>query len=260
MVIGRDVDSTTQEEWVFFLDESAKTVPWPYLFRWNDGIVWHWHLLVNLGIYRSPSYLRKLSLSALWRWRGMAVSALCNIVLWFLVSRGCLEHFLELSVSTPRMEWHKSFTFFLQHIHIFQVFESHCVHCLALKCIFFMWTFIARVITHQTFVLMKTSWKRLEDVFRLRLQKMFSRRLNKTNIFALVIHLQKTPSRRLQDVLVKTNIFVPDIRLQHVFKTSCKNVKTYLRHLQDVLKMWCITDIFWWYHWYHWCILKVNNG
>ena len=237
MVIGRNGGSTTQQEWILLSVESAKTVSWPYLFRWIDGIVWLWHLLVNLGIYRSPSHLRKLSPSALWGWRGMAVSALCNIVLGFLVSRGCLEHFLELSVSTTRMEWHKSFTFFLQHIHIFQVFKSHCVHCLALKCIFFMWMFIARVITHQTFVLMKTSWKRLEDVFRLRLQKMSSRRLNKTNILALVIHLQKTPSRRLQDVLVKTNIFVPGIRLQHVFKTSCKNVKTYLRHLQDVLKM-----------------------
>ena len=88
---------------------------------------------------------------------------------------------------------------------------------------------------------MKTSWRRLEDVFRLRLQKTSSRRLQdvliKTNIFVLVLRLQKTSSRRLQDVLVKTNIFVLAIRLQDVFKTSCKNVfKTSSRRLQDVFK------------------------
>ena len=40
--------------------------------------------------------------------------------------------------------------------------------------------------SQQTFVLMKTSWKRLEDVFRL--------------------CLQKTSSRRFQDVFIKTNV------------------------------------------------------
>ena len=60
--------------------------------------------------------------------------------------------------------------------------------------------------TQQTFVLMKTSWRRLEGVFRFRLQRTSSRRLqdilSKTNMFALALRLQKTPSRRLQDVLV----------------------------------------------------------
>ena len=68
---------------------------------------------------------------------------------------------------------------------------------------------------------MKTSWRRLEDVFRL--------------------HLQKTPWNRLQDVLIKTNIFTLVIRLQ---KTSWSRpiysswpyvFKTFSRRLQDVL-------------------------
>ena len=63
-----------------------------------------------------------------------------------------------------------------------------------------------------------------EDVFRLLLQKTSSRRLQdilmKTNIFLSII--------RLQDVLIKTNILVLSIRLQDVFKT-------FSRHLQDVL-------------------------
>ena len=93
-----------------------------------------------------------------------------------------------------------------------------------------------------------SSWKRLKVVFCLRLQKTSSRRLQdvlmKANIFLLIIRLQKTSSRRLQDVLVKTNIFVLSIRLQDVFKirfqdvfkTSCENVfKTSSRHLQGVL-------------------------
>ena len=80
-----------------------------------------------------------------------------------------------------------------------------------------------------------------EDVFRLRVQKTSSRRLQdvliKTNIFAILIRLQKMSSRRLQDVLIKTNIFVLFIRLQDVFKTSSRSLaKTSSRHLQDVFK------------------------
>ena len=48
-------------------------------------------------------------------------------------------------------------------------------------------------------------------------------------MFASALRLQKTSSRRLQDVLVKTNIFVLAIRLQDVFKT-------FSRRLQDVFK------------------------
>ena len=51
----------------------------------------------------------------------------------------------------------------------------------------------------------------------------------KTNIFLLIIRLQKTSWRRLQDVLVKTSIIVLSIRLQDVFQM-------FSRRLQDVLK------------------------
>ena len=92
-----------------------------------------------------------------------------------------------------------------------------------------------------------------EDVFRLCLQRTSSRRLQdvmiKTNIVALLIRLQNTSSRLLQNVLIKTNIFVLAIRLQAVFKTSSRRLakrtsrhlqdvfETFWRHLQDVFKM-----------------------
>ena len=122
-------------------------------------------------------------------------------------------------------------------------------------------------------------WRRLEDVFRLRLHNPSSRRLDqdeyirlshtssedvlvKTNIFVLAIRLQdvfktssrrlakmssrrlaKTSSRRLQDVF-KTS----SRHLQDVFKTSCKNVfKTSSRRLQDVLQKY-LQDVFKTYH------------
>ena len=91
---------------------------------------------------------------------------------------------------------------------------------------------------------------------RLRLQKTPSRRLDQDEY----VRLSLTSSRRLQDVLVKTNIFVLAIRFQGVFKkfsrrlaktfarilqkTSCKNIfKTFWRRLQDVFKRSC-KDIF----------------
>ena len=52
------------------------------------------------------------------------------------------------------------------------------------------------IISQQTFVLMKTCSRRLEDVFRLRLQKTSSRRLGQDQY----IRLGYTSSRRLQDV------------------------------------------------------------
>ena len=77
--------------------------------------------------------------------------------------------------------------------------------------------------------LLPSSWK---DVF-----KTPSRRLIKTNIFALALGLQKTPSRRLQDVLVKTNIFVLATCLRDFFKTSSRHLEDVLqRYLQDVFK------------------------
>ena len=92
-----------------------------------------------------------------------------------------------------------------------------------------MWLSIFEDLTQQTFVLMKTSSRRLQDV------------LIKTNIFAFLIRLR----RRLQDVLVKTNIFVLDVclqdvfqkRLRDIFKTSCKDVfQTFSRR---IIKLKC---------------------
>ena len=98
--------------------------------------------------------------------------------------------------------------------------------------------------TQQTIVLMKMSWRRLEDVFRLHLQKTSSRSLQdvliRMNMFALALRLQKTTWRGLQGVLVKTNIFVLAIRLQDV-------IKTFWRRLQDVLQ-WYFKDVFKAYH------------
>ena len=117
-------------------------------------------------------------------------------------------------------------------------------------------------------------WRRLEDVFRFRLQKTSSRRLQdvliKTNMFALALRLQKTSSRRLdQDQYIRLghtssrrlqNVFkTSSRRLQDIFKTSCKNVfktssrrlqdvlKTSSRHLQDVLQRY-LQDVFKTYH------------
>ena len=62
-----------------------------------------------------------------------------------------------------------------------------------------------------------------EDVLKTSFVFVFRRRLQdvliKTNMFALALRLQKTSSRSLQDVLVKPNIFVLAICLQDVFKT-----------------------------------------
>ena len=68
-------------------------------------------------------------------------------------------------------------------------------------------------------------------IFRRRLQDV----LIKKNIFTLIICLQKTSSKRLQDVIVKTNIFVLVTRRQELFKTSSRRLaKMSSRHLQDV--------------------------
>ena len=112
---------------------------------------------------------------------------------------------------------------------------------------------------------LKTSWRRLEDVWARqiywswprRLEDVFWRRMIKKDIFVFRRRL-KPSSRRLdqdkyvcvsltssEDVLVKTNIFVLVICLQDVIKTSCQDVfKTFSRrlaktsswHLQDVFK------------------------
>ena len=95
-------------------------------------------------------------------------------------------------------------------------------------------------LAQQTFVLMKTSW----NVFRLRLRETSSRRLQdvliKTNIFtlpnifvlAIRLGVFRTFLRRLQDVLQKRlqDIFkTSSKRLQDIFKTSCKDI--FSRHI-----------------------------
>ena len=83
--------------------------------------------------------------------------------------------------------------------------------------------------SHQTLILMKTSSKRLDqDEHIHHIQDV----LLKTKIFVLAIRLEdvfKTFSRCLQDVLQK--------RLQDVFKTSSKHLQDVLpRRLQEVFK------------------------
>ena len=92
--------------------------------------------------------------------------------------------------------------------------------------------------------------------------------LIKTNIFALVIrlqkascktafktslrHLAKTSSRHLQDVLKTSSKHPQGVlprSLQGVFKTSSRRlVKTSSRHLQGILKTFSLLDIFKTYH------------
>ena len=84
-----------------------------------------------------------------------------------------------------------------------------------------------REITQQTFVLMKTSWRRLEDVLRLRLQKTSWSK----PIYSSCPYVFKTSSRRFQDVfqdVIKTS-------RHKVLKTSRKYVlKTSWRRFEDV--------------------------
>ena len=95
---------------------------------------------------------------------------------------------------------------------------------------------------------LRTSWRRLlssssEDVFK----TSWSRRIYSSKSYAF--------RRRLQDVLIKTNIIALVICLQDVFKTSCQDffkmssrslAKTTSRHLQDVFKSFSrrLQDIF----------------
>ena len=98
------------------------------------------------------------------------------------------------------------------------------------------------LLSQQTFVLMKTSRRRLEDLFRLR--------------------LQKTSSRRLQDFLIKTNMFALALRLQktscsrpiysswpYVFKTSSRRFQVVLQiYLQGFFKRYHQVKLFLWTH------------
>ena len=79
-------------------------------------------------------------------------------------------------------------------------------------------------------------WRRLEDVFRLRLQKTSSRCLDQDEH----VRLSLTSA---EDVLVKTNIFVLAIRLQDVFKMTSRRFqdifKTSSRRFEFVFKTSC---------------------
>ena len=94
------------------------------------------------------------------------------------------------------------------------------------------------ILIQQTFVLMRASWGRLpssssEDVFQ--------EVLIKTNIFILVICLQKTSSRRLAQDQYFCLGHTSSRSFQDVFKTFSRRLqdvfKTSLRRFQDVFKM-----------------------
>ena len=88
-------------------------------------------------------------------------------------------------------------------------------------------------------------WRRLEDVFRPHFQKTSSRRLQdvlmKTNIFLLIISLQKTSSRRLgQDQYIRL-VHTSSRRFPDVLKTSPKYVwKISSRRFEDVSSSWTV--------------------
>ena len=114
----------------------------------------------------------------------------------------------------------------------------------------------------QTFVLIKTSWRSLEDVFRLGLQNTsWSRQIYSPYSYVLGRRLQdvrrldqdqyicfgyKTSSRRLAKTFETSSRRLPKMfsrRFQNIFKTSSKNVfktssrrlaKMSSRHFQDV--------------------------
>ena len=92
-------------------------------------------------------------------------------------------------------------------------------------------------ITQRTFVLMKTSSKSLEDVFRLGLQKTSSRRLDQDEYVCPSLTSSEDEFKTSSNVLVKTNILALAMRLQDVFQRRLQNVfKTSTRRLQDVFK------------------------
>ena len=83
--------------------------------------------------------------------------------------------------------------------------------------------------SQQTFILMKTSWRRIEDVFCLCLQKTSSRHLDQDEH----IRLSHASSRRRQDQYIRLG-YMSSRRLQEVFKTSSRRLrKTSSRHLQE---------------------------
>ena len=96
--------------------------------------------------------------------------------------------------------------------------------------------------SQQTFALMKISWRRLEDVLRLRLQKTSTRRLDKDEYIDFSHtsseDIFKTPwSRRIYSswwYILKTSSF--KTFCQDVFKTSWRHQDPLERCLQDSFK------------------------
>ena len=101
-----------------------------------------------------------------------------------------------------------------------------------------------------------SSWRRLEDVLKTSFVFVFRRYLQnvliKTNIFILVIHLQKTSSRRLTKNQYVPLDYISSRRLQDVFKTFSQDVfitsskhlaKTSSRSFQKLFKTSC-KDVF----------------
>ena len=109
---------------------------------------------------------------------------------------------------------------------------------LTLKVIFVLkiFKFLIWLFGHVPANLMKTSWRCLEDVFGLRLQKTSSRRLDQDEY----IRLTHTSSEDVFKTFPRC--------LQDIFKTSSRcfeNVfKTSSRHLQDVFKTYYHVKLF----------------
>ena len=93
--------------------------------------------------------------------------------------------------------------------------------------------------TQQIFSLMEMSWTRLGEVFHLRLQKRSSRRSCLDVFKTSLRHLAKMFSRNLQDVLPRRLQKLFRTSCKNVFNTSSRGfqevLKTPSRNLQDVL-------------------------
>ena len=111
------------------------------------------------------------------------------------------------------------------------------IHAMPLKEFFF---FSLKILTQQIFVLIKTLKTLLrsllfspsKDVFKTSL-----RRLDQDEYIRLKSYVFR---RSLQDVLIKTNIFVLAIHLEDIFKTSLRCLtKTFSRRFPIVFKTSC---------------------
>ena len=104
-LIGRDGDLSTLWNSCRFACEQRvlKTFPGPGYLRSEDGVVWLWHLLVNLYIWLTISSCYgsiPLVLGLIGRDGGL--STLCHSSR-FAWQQRVLKRFLALAISTPRM-------------------------------------------------------------------------------------------------------------------------------------------------------------